>query len=577
MSQDFAMMRTTAFLQTALVVDDEIQVGNDQYAAEEATLGTASLEMDYDQRASEGDEFGLDRVPGEDHSLDSMKVVESFADHGISCAVLQPRGPSPDDLGRVESLAVRSDIVVLDWLLGRSDEIKSGPGEETTSLGLVKNIVSHDIEAGNRLRLICIYTATPDLHSIVDRIGAVICDLHAYTDQVIVDHGSLSVSVDSLRILVVAKPHHSAPPDGAVCTEAELPARMIYEFCELAGVGLLPQLALAAISSIRDNAHRLLARFDRNLDSAFISHRAMTDSVGAEQFAHSLVSSEVTSLLSTVEVASAVYEAPIEARVEQLLGNLPEKRMLNKVKFGQSYRSVTLGEAREILTNGLDSNGKVRIDNADVPLRCSSTTSLFSRSEQEHEIYSESLAIDLAFGALSSLARTPEHDGKGTPAPLLRLGALLRGDDGKYLLCLQPLCDSVRLSGSVAFPLMPLSTASAESEVFDIVVGSRDSYVALSRDGVKLSDVRVASFDASSDVGMVQALWGSEDSRWRFYGSRSSSVQGGDAGAGAGNPVFEWVGDLRPEKANQIVAHLVTNLGRTGINEFEYLRRSGRK
>ena len=57
-----------------------------------------------------------------------------------------------------------------------------------------------------------------------------------------------------------------------------------------------------------------------------------------------------------------------------------------------------------------------------------------------------------------SLAILMCSSGFGQDPPILELGIVLRDSESNYWLCAQPLCDSVRLTGKRAFPMLPLST-----------------------------------------------------------------------------------------------------------------------
>ena len=54
----------------------------------------------------------------------------------------------------------------------------------------------------------------------------------------------------------------------------------------------------------------------------------------------------------------------------------------------------------------------------------------------------------------------------GQAVPELRLGVVVRdSSSGIFMLCMQPVCDSVRLSGETSFPFLPLVSATEGSDV----------------------------------------------------------------------------------------------------------------
>ena len=69
-----------------------------------------------------------------------------------------------------------------------------------------------------------------------------------------------------------------------------------------------------------------------------------------------------------------------------------------------------------------------------------------------------------------------QYDG---PPPTLTLGTILCAES-TYWICLQPKCDSVRIYGPTAFPMLPMTTVTDHRMNFEIVVPHGDSWVLLS-------------------------------------------------------------------------------------------------
>ena len=61
-----------------------------------------------------------------------------------------------------------------------------------------------------------------------------------------------------------------------------------------------------------------------------------------------------------------------------------------------------------------------------------------------------------------SLAVLMSSSSLGEAPPRLESGIVLKDEDHKYWLCIQPLCDSVRLDSSRAFPMLPITVEPAK-------------------------------------------------------------------------------------------------------------------
>jgi hypothetical protein len=183
----------------------------------------------------------------------------------------------------------------------------------------------------------------------------------------------------------------------------------------------------------------------------------------------------------------------------------------------------------------------------------------------DDQVRSAAYSIDLQFSALSSLSRDSRFDGRMGPAPDLRLGALLRSLDVtgteedeplvRFWICLQPLCDSVRLETPTQFPLLSLQKSTVEDR-FDFIVPSAEGYVPLEAKQFRLREIALPVFSPETETQTVVASWAER----AFAFTSSDGVQ------------YEWLGQVRLEKAHKFLHALATVAGRIGIDEYEYLR-----
>jgi hypothetical protein len=511
-----------------------------------------------------------------EHGLRTRVLVETFAEESIGCAVLAPSATTPDDRLRVVHLALVTDILILDWLLTAPQaHQETGPGEALTSLDFVRDVVLADEADGGRLRLICIYTSQ-DPATVVAQLRAGLsdlpCDQGVLGDRLVVDASENVISTNRLRIRVVSKSRRG--PTGAGIPEEQLPGLLIEEFATFAASGLMPRLAIAAVAAVRRHTHRLLLRFDRELDPAFIGHRALTGAYAAEQYALALVGDELTSLLAATHVDQVVHDDRVEARAEELMpASQGDRRIYNKPADRLAPEVVGRSEALRFLTQAVkeDTLNVVTGNPKTIKDYVSVTSLMFDPSSDPLLDGRES---DERFGTLGALSRSAAFDGSALPPPTLSLGTVVFSDRSgrikdpshfEYWVCVQPLCDSVRLKvgDSYLFPWLPLGY-SADPTKFQLLVDhpSNGQRLHLTIPEKRVTDLHMKAF-AAGPRGVVEATWENVAPQgWRFIDKR-------------GRP-YRWLGDLRVEQAHRASLSIADMLARPGLDEAEYVRQRAR-
>jgi hypothetical protein len=551
------------FLQSVVVFDDRAYVPDPNFTEEEAT------NLDLLGSPSPGDitpdSSGQDEDPGK---FDTQEVVRGFADKGMSCAVLAPSGNALGDTRRFLSLTRRADVVILDWLIGQGVESRDGEilpaSQHRTSLQLLLEVLERDKAVGSRLRLMCVYTGVRDL---MDVENTIFLALAKDFPDARIDPKLGRIDVGDARIVFFSKPPVTGPALPGAVPAKDLPDRVVKEFGDFAASGLLPKLALQSLSAVRDQAHRILRRFTSKLDPALLAHRAMTNPEDTEEFVVELIGDELTAVVSNGFVTSLLSDLEVEKYVTEQIQDGEDRFYWNGRASDLPAQKLTASLARSVLIEGTDSKRKFK--------RTTSLSSLSLRGN-EIDVRHASKEIDLEFAMLSSLSRDGSLDGEQTNAPELRLGTLLRlsastaavrfGKTGRalkplasskhrYYFCLQPICDSTRLEGPTAFPLLPLEIASVDGDQLGLVVKS-DSFEVLSHK-FKLGLVESSVFLPDAATETVIAEW--IDGAWRFRGRKNT---------------YDWLGNVRLNKAHRMANFLATDMGRVGINEYEYFRRA---
>ncbi|UCV11314.1 hypothetical protein KI614_14375 [Dechloromonas denitrificans] len=235
-------------IQAPLAIPVDVGMGGVQAAAELSQPVTTQTQGD----ALTG---GADLTA---HRLDIIEISDSFADAGLSCAFVLPKDTDTDsDAKKKRALkaAKAADVLIIDWHLE-----KQSP--ELTK-EILKELAEQDINEGNRLRLICIYTGNmvtvEILNEAVSALGSGGIDLSKVDGE----------TAKSAACLLAIVNKYTVP-------SSDLPEKIITLFTKL-NDGLIPSFALASVGAIRKNTHHLLTRFESDLDSAYIANRLITD------------------------------------------------------------------------------------------------------------------------------------------------------------------------------------------------------------------------------------------------------------------------------------------------------------
>ena len=141
----------------------------------------------------------------------------------------------------------------------------------------------------------------------------------------------------------------------------------------------------------------------------------------------------------------------------------------------------------------------------------------------------------------------------------LHLGVIVRemATKGRFLLCLQPVCDSVRIE-SRPFVFCALSQPNERSKITHCVIDANDDVVQLLYKP-KVPFVVVKIFESDSD-----AVIANKDESKRFV---FKDVD---------NNRYEWIAELKTDHAQRAAEEFGRELSRVGLTESEWLRLKAR-
>jgi hypothetical protein len=466
--------------------------------------------------------------------LDARKLTEAFAEKGMLCSVMKPHSGTEEIRNQILKLAAVADVSILDWKLNQEDS--------TIARDAILEIVSEDNKGGGRLRLIIIYSIG-DGKIIMDELFASLKD-----QGFSLDAEALTLRSEHALVALFQKPE-TIKPTGPVVKYAELPDRAVQEFAKLTS-GLLPAAALTAISEIRDQTHHILASFPASLDGALLAHRSLiADPTDAEQFLVDLMTAEIGTLLASGSANRAVKADHCKKWLQTC--GLGAKEMTRFTKAVCDYAQDKIAGFEQLFKT----KGSPRSQTAEKVLEL-----LYKPNPQDLNKSKERFSI------LSTLnSHSGRHQAK---PPRLQLGSIVKDirPDAKYpyLLCIQPLCDSVRIKNNkdTIYPFLLLIPEKEKEEPrLDLCIPNegKDSGALWLSVVPKPNSLLSYPFRPKSEKERyVEAV--QKEGSWVF--ATVSNVA----------PELGWIADLKIGKAQSIVSELAARIHTLGIDEFEWMR-----
>jgi len=540
------------FAQTMIVVDDEAKGTK---AVEQVTTLTAPRRGSARAAAEGEDEVGKGSAIA--HQLDSKLLIDTAMELGLICSVLCPATKDEDIVSRVVKAAERVDIVSLDW------EMFGDSGK--TAISLIRGIVLSDLKKMGRLRLISIYTGDKRLADILASIFSSFDDLEKSNLKLAINGTYLS-GKDGLKIICLFKKHGTqVPPQFGQfqVSESELPSRLLNEFASIAE-GLLSNVALATVASIRSVAHHLISRFNGRMDGPYFLHRATIGTAeDAEQYALDIVLSELKSVVDRDGVARRWAGCgAINNRIDAMANDGDTLDFHFETEGKAQIAKAPIAEVKDFVVSGRNAR---RFSLKDEPKLSKkdydrSFPTVFAKSLKESQ---ESM---YEFACLTGIRSFPGsrvfNDGSGS-LPVLRLGTIIKSSRSEYWLCLQAACDSVRIKTNTAFFFVPMEVVEVQPEHVVPIVDAKGkiSYV-----GLKLAS---KAYTKSVSFVFEPVLC---DTSLRV--SAAKRANGAFSFTDAKGNIFLWVADLKQRRALRVSQKVGAELARIGFDEFEPFRTS---
>lgn len=530
------------FLQSVVAVDDNIRfeprppAGNDKLIEpDESYLG--ELEA--------GDSAQQVTAPLSPY-LYYQDLSHNFASKGIICGGFSPqKGDMESSLFAVVDTSKNSDITILDWQM----EVAGTDGDFATKI--ILNISEIDISEGGRTRLICIYTAE-EASSIADTLKKSLKTLKPKLSKC-----TMTFDLPNLTHWKIEVVNKSNTQEAGLCDF------LIDSFTELTA-GLLSNAALSAIASIRDNTHNLLHKFNKELDTAYLSHvlglisspdmREQANEV-AFDYAVDLISEELKSELQISQIVKDSLSKEILKSWPQHMSR-KEKAKRFKIKMGskkvefnnRTMEKLISASEEEDLISVLESDLDIKGDE-DTP-----TIDVFNKAliQLSFDSYDTKPLLDLC--SLESTRRDIVSLKQHTP--VLKQGTLIKWGDNKFYLCIQPVCDTVRLTGYQSFTFIETSLSNGD---FTHVMRKTGGHLKL-KIIPSAKHIKTISFLANEDKKTVLSI------------INDNGIPEFSSGTNEAPIIFQWCGEFKFTISQAIVNGLAAQLARVGLDSFEWLR-----
>lgn len=499
------------------------------------------------------------------HAFGTFEISKAFAKEKKVCAVYNPMTVS--DIEDFKGISKKADVVILDWFIEVEDEIttedQTADADEEDPRGqYTKQIIGELISfsGNNSLKLIVIYTG----EDILDEIAQSIYDyISLQNQQFELIQANCEVSSANIRILIRAKSSGNGEETrfkqrphlkDKILRYEDLPSFVLDELTVMTS-GLLSNFALLALTTIRDNSHKILSLFSKKMDASYMGHKAILPIQNdSEDLLLKLFGDTISDLLNYSSIPQKIQLELIETWIDSKI--VDESFSVNGKNFQRT---------KDLLKTLINS------DKENIEERFADTFNNKGLSKGDIKSYRELKSTELFLNLAdhntkdnidSQFAKLTHHKSLFIPqntVPRLTLGTIIRSSTNldNYYVCIQQRCDSVRLKRDEERKFLFLPLTKTEENKFHIITP----------EGIKLKldkksySIKTIKFKCNSDEGEIKGV--ADDGKYTF----TQIYEEGEK--------YEWVLDLKDLHSQRIVTNYVSSLSRIGLDESEWLRIAG--
>lgn len=498
-----------------------------------------------------------------DHPFDVKQMIKESATRGLIATACAPE--KQGDLNYIVAVGKKADVIVLDWRIDISEDTGQDLDDEEEecvtdirgnfSINVIKKLIyeNESVSTVDQLKLIFIYTGEPVLHEIFARLKTELREFKQLDD--------FTLSYDGIRISIWAKESllssfmHMEENKKRIRSYSGLIDEIPIEYT--ASSGLLKNTCLKAITLLRNNTYKLLARFSPNLDPAFIAHRAMLlRPEEAGELLKETICGEVNSILSDKNITNCISNQiicdwlksksfmPNEIKItdsKRINIDTAKRELWQTSGYVDFLSSVKDQSGRDILPKEIEEFGRLRIKK----YACET----FKPQDTPTNYSNEDFSI---------LTHHKRNYHSIVPTPILSLGVVVKNEE-RYLLCIQQKCDSVRIPKRTfrKFLFLPMTLSCKNIDV--ILKIEPDNYVCLSVGYKECHNLEIVEFAPNGDSGVVAA---------------QTTAKGLHFFTGKLDTQYQWILELKEPHAQRIANNFAAQLARVGLDESEWLRRT---
>lgn len=550
------------FLNSVVAVDDNLFFGavyqNDTIDSDDGFDSVAEDDSGLGQMANQVvTPMQSQDNPGE-HPLNYQELSLAFSEVGINCCAFRP---DSERFGSIEAAAdqimrsaKRADITILDW----SMDNKFGASSGTLAKLSIDKILCDDQCQHGRLRLIVIYTGEPNRQEIAEDIcrsisvadGGAICQGETVSFR--------KAGLEFCQITVIEKKDDAE----------ELRDEVISLFTNLT-TGLLSNATLSAIGEIRDKTHHILHTFNKQLDPAYLAHvigllsspqvREKSYEI-AFDYATDLISEEIK---SNLQISSAVKENLNLNRLHDWVEytNPGQDADFYEIKIGDANAVGIDSERLKDLLNYESDDQLVRTLTSVPPIMRNGVKLLENFSKQK--IHLKLKNIDCLSHEALSAVECKRRDflslKTNVSLPTVKQGTIVK-KGSQYFICMQPLCDSVRISCSTNFIFLGITLAEQGKKFTHVLRDSQGGFVKFNiKPGSK--DIHIFRLIPNAETNTAKAVFENGECKVKYLKDDNQE------------DCLIWFGELKTNVAQAIANHLAEQISRVGLDTNEWLRR----
>ncbi len=526
------------FLHNVILADDRI----------EFTSGALPSSIVMPTRENSADSSNTTEIKISEKAINVKPILDEFVAKGIPCSFLTLNNREQPEL-YIKNLK-KSDALILDW------QVDSDEGEFI--LQVLEKLFKNDV---NSLSVIIIYTGFTDLKSIIKKITDTFPEIPFVTEST---HGC-SIQNGSTIISVYAKTKLSVDPTLAFrfVDEKQLVEALITEFTNITS-GIVSNVALRSISVIRENTHKLLSLFNKELDPAFLAHRGslpVVDDAG-ELLKESIVNSFKT-ILDYNFIENECSIKPITNWINSFTFLTKELSINKKILLKLSKPEIIKWQKDGFMKMMND------IWKAQFPLIEPDEKKILSIYKDDiHKLALDYfLPVEINNNEIeekfSVLTHHKSNYANPSYIPRLTLGTIIQGlSSKKYWLCVQQKCDSVRLEGKPRrFLFLPVENSEGNQK-FNFVIPTDTSFQRV-KVVIETHSLRTIKFTGNIDGAVHARKYGKSKKYFftQYYKEKKKDEN------------FIWILDLKDAHAQRIANAYAAKLSRVGLDESEWLRR----